>query len=122
MRGVMSAMLGVEGIRTAQERFGIGQVMKGAQVRWGLENLYLSPARLGFLGFDGVMQPIVTSCADHMGSGWARIQTWRGKGWQFTTGWLRADLVLIRDLLRARTPQQAGGMTRTERTAFDCRS
>ena len=122
MRGVMSAMLGLEGIRTAQERFGIGQVMNGAQVRWGLENLYLAPARLAFLGFDGVMQPIVTSCADHMGSGWARIQTWRGKAWQFTTGWLQADLVLIRAMLRARAPQSSAGAVKAERTAFDCRS
>jgi branched-chain amino acid transport system substrate-binding protein len=39
MRGVMSAMLAVEGVRAAQERFGKGKVMTGEQVRWGLENL-----------------------------------------------------------------------------------
>jgi branched-chain amino acid transport system substrate-binding protein len=39
MRGAMSAMLGVEGVRRAQERFGKGKVMTGEQVRWGLENL-----------------------------------------------------------------------------------
>jgi len=34
-------MLGVEGVRAAQERFGKGKVMTGEQVRWGLENLNL---------------------------------------------------------------------------------
>ncbi|HMZ29699.1 MAG TPA: ABC transporter substrate-binding protein, partial [Thauera aminoaromatica] len=39
MRGLISAMLGVEGVRQAQERYGKGKVMTGEQVRWGLENL-----------------------------------------------------------------------------------
>ncbi|OGB11010.1 MAG: ABC transporter permease, partial [Burkholderiales bacterium RIFCSPHIGHO2_12_FULL_61_11] len=91
MRGVMSAMLGVEGIRTAQERFGKGKVMTGEQVRWGLENLNLTQAKLDALGFGGVMRPISTSCADHMGAAWARIHTWDGKQWKFTSDWLQAD-------------------------------
>jgi branched-chain amino acid transport system substrate-binding protein len=39
MRGLTAAMLGVEGVRRAQERFGKGKVMTGEQVRWGFENL-----------------------------------------------------------------------------------
>src|SRR5918912_2443823 len=70
MRGAMSAMLGVEGVRAAQERFGKGKVMTGEQVRWGLENLNLTQAKLDALGFAGVMRPISTSCVDHMGSAW----------------------------------------------------
>src|SRR3569832_1558149 len=35
MRGMMSAMMGVEGVRAAQERYGKGKVMTGDQVRWG---------------------------------------------------------------------------------------
>ena len=61
LRGVMSAMIGVEGIRAAQERFGKGKVMTGEQVRWGLENLNLTQAKLDALGFKGVMRPISTS-------------------------------------------------------------
>ena len=41
MRGVISSMLGVEGIKRAQERYGKGKVMSAEQVRWGLENLAL---------------------------------------------------------------------------------
>ena len=90
MRGAMSAMLGVEGIRAAQERFGKGKVMTGEQVRWGLENLNLTQAKLDALGFAGVMRPISTSCTDHMGASWARIHTWDGKQWKFTSDWLQA--------------------------------
>jgi branched-chain amino acid transport system substrate-binding protein len=79
MRGAMSAMMGVEGVRAAQERFGKGKWMSGEQVRWGLENLNLTQAKLDALGFKGVMRPISTSCTDHMGADWARIHTWDGK-------------------------------------------
>ena len=37
-------MLGVEAIRTAQERFG-NKPMTGEQVRWGLENLNITRRR-----------------------------------------------------------------------------
>jgi hypothetical protein len=79
MRGLISAMLGVEGVRKAQERFGKGKVMTGEQVRWGLENLNLDQKTLDAMGFAGVMRPVQTSCLDHMGSSWVRIQTWDGK-------------------------------------------
>jgi branched-chain amino acid transport system substrate-binding protein len=41
VRGLINAMLGVEAIRTAQERFG-KKPLTGEQVRWGLENLDLT--------------------------------------------------------------------------------
>ena len=80
-RGVLIQMLGVEAVRRAQERYGKGKVMTPEQVRWGLENLALDQKRLDALGFAGVMRPITTSCSDHMGSTWARIQTWDGSKW-----------------------------------------
>ena len=55
--------------------------MTGEQVRWGLENLALDQKKLDALGFAGVMRPISTSCADHMGAAWARIHTWDGSKW-----------------------------------------
>src|SRR5262245_14450912 len=45
VRGLINAMLGVEAIRTAQERFG-KKPLTGEQVRWGLENLNLTAERL----------------------------------------------------------------------------
>jgi branched-chain amino acid transport system substrate-binding protein len=69
MRGLMSAMLASKGVKRAQERFGKGKVMTGEQARWGLENLALDQKKLDALGFAGVMRPVSTSCADHMGPG-----------------------------------------------------
>ena len=84
-------MLGVEAVRRAQERYGKGKVMTSEQVRWGLENLALDQKKLDALGFAGVMRPISTSCADHMGSSWARIETWDGNKWGMTSDFMQAD-------------------------------
>ena len=107
MRGAMSAMIGIEGIRAAQERFGKGKVMTGEQVRWGLENLNLTQAKLDALGFAGVMRPISTSCVDHMGSAWARIHTWDGKQWKFSSDWLQADEQVIKPLVKTTAAKYA---------------
>ncbi|MEJ6020873.1 ABC transporter substrate-binding protein [Ramlibacter sp. PS4R-6] len=122
MRGAMSAMLGVEGIRSAQERYGKGKVMTGEQVRWGMENLNLTQAKLDALGFGGVMRPISTSCVDHMGAAWARIHTWDGGKWQFTSDWLQADEQVIKPLIRTTAAKYAQEKKLTARTPADCQS
>ncbi len=122
MRGAMSAMLGVEGIRSAQERYGKGKVMTGEQVRWGLENLSLTQAKLDGLGFAGVMRPISTSCVDHMGASWARIHTWDGKAWQFTSDWLQGDEQIIKPLVKTTAAKYAADKKLTPRTPADCQS
>ncbi|MEO6293621.1 MAG: ABC transporter substrate-binding protein [Burkholderiaceae bacterium] len=122
LRGAMSAMLGVEGVRAAQERYGKGKIMTGEQVRWGLENLNLTQAKLDGLGFAGVMRPISTSCADHMGASWARIHTWDGKGWQFTSDWLQADEQIIKPLVKSTAAKYAAEKKLTPRTPADCQS
>ncbi|HKX93722.1 MAG TPA: ABC transporter substrate-binding protein, partial [Methylibium sp.] len=81
MRGLISAMLAVEGVKRAQERYGKGKPMTGEQARWGYENLALDQKKLDALGFAGVMRPVSTSCADHMGANWARVHTWDGTKW-----------------------------------------
>jgi branched-chain amino acid transport system substrate-binding protein len=122
MRGAMSAMIGIEGIRSAQERFGKGKVMTGEQIRWGLENLNLSQAKLDALGFAGVMRPISTSCVDHMGAAWARIHTWDGKQWKFSSDWLQADEQVIRPLVKATAAKYASEKKITPRTPAECQS
>jgi branched-chain amino acid transport system substrate-binding protein len=49
-RGVSAAVLSVEAIRKAQEKYGKGKAMNGEQVRWALENLNITDARLKALG------------------------------------------------------------------------
>ncbi len=122
LRGVMSAMIGIEGIRSAQERFGKGKVMSGEQVRWGLENLNLTQAKLDALGFKGVMRPISTSCMDHMGAAWTRIHTWNGKVWEFTSDWMQADEQILKPLVKATADKYAAEKKLTRRTGQDCQS
>jgi branched-chain amino acid transport system substrate-binding protein len=122
MRGAMSAMIGIEGIRAAQERFGKGKVMTGEQVRWGLENLNLTQAKLDALGFKGVMRPISTSCMDHMGAAWTRIHTWDGKKWVFTSDWLQADEQILKPLVKTTADKYAADKKLTRRTGQDCQS
>ena len=122
LRGVMSAMIGIEGIRSAQERFGKGKVMTGEQVRWGLENLNLTQAKLDALGFKGVMRPISTSCMDHMGAAWTRIHTWNGKAWEFTSDWMQADEQILKPLVKTTADKYATEKKLVRRTGQDCQS
>ena len=122
LRGVMSAMIGIEGIRAAQERFGKGKVMTGEQVRWGLENLNLTQAKLDALGFKGVMRPISTSCMDHMGAAWTRIHTWDGQKWVFTSDWMQADEQILKPLVKTTADKYATEKKLVRRTGQDCQS
>jgi branched-chain amino acid transport system substrate-binding protein len=122
MRGVVGAMLAVEGVRAAQERFGKGKVMTGEQARWGYENLNLTQAKLDALGFKGVMRPVSTSCQDHMGSAWTRVHTWDGKKFAWASDWLQADDQIIKPLVKASADKYAAEKRLTRRAATDCQS
>ena len=98
-RGMINAMITIEGIRRGMVRFG-NRPLTGEEVRWGLENLALDQKRLDALGFAGVMRPVSTSCKDHQGSQWARIHQWDGKKWNFTSDWYEADMSILRPLIR----------------------
>jgi branched-chain amino acid transport system substrate-binding protein len=119
MRGMVAAMLGVEGARAAMGRWGNKQ-MTGEQVRWGLENLNLDQAAMDKLGFKGVLKPLSTSCRDHMGADWVRIQTWDGKAWKITSDWLQADSQVLNPMVKAAADKYAESHKLTRRTAADC--
>jgi branched-chain amino acid transport system substrate-binding protein len=72
--GLVGAVLGIEGIRNAQEKFG-KKPLTGEQVQWGLEHLHLNEARLKELGFEGMMLPVQITCTDHEGARSARIHS-----------------------------------------------
>jgi branched-chain amino acid transport system substrate-binding protein len=99
-RGMISALVGIEGVRTAMQRYG-NKPMTGEQVRWGLENLSMDAKRVDALGLAGVIRPLSTSCRDHEGSRAARIQQWDGKKWNFTSDWYEADMQILRPMIRA---------------------
>jgi branched-chain amino acid transport system substrate-binding protein len=112
----------VEGVRRSQERYGKGKVMTGEQARWGYENLALDQKKLDALGFNGVMRPISTSCADHRGSTWARVHTWDGKKWNFTSDWYQSDEAIIKPMIRAAADKYAAEKKIERRTPADCQS
>src|SRR5262245_19054788 len=99
VRGLINAMLGLEAIRTAQEKFG-KKPLTGEQVRWGLENLNLTAERLKQLGFDGELQPIKVACNDHEGARTGRIQTWDGNAWKITSDWYVSDDNVIAPMVK----------------------
>ena len=120
LRGVLSSLLAVEGIRVAQERFGKGKVMNGEQVRWGLENLNLTQTKLDALGFAGVLGPINTTCQDHMGVSSTRMQTWDGKVWKISSDWIKADEQIMKPIVKAQATKYAADKKITPRTGADC--
>jgi branched-chain amino acid transport system substrate-binding protein len=122
MRGLTAAMFAVEGVRAAQERFGKGKVVTGEQARWGYENLNLTQAKLDALGFKGVMRPISTSCKDHMGAAWARVHTWDGTKFVWSSDWLQGDEQIINPMVKAAADQYAADKKLTRRTPADCQS
>lgn len=122
MRGLMNAMLAVEGVRRAQEKFGKGQVMTPAQARWGYENLQINDKRLAELGIADVMQPLSTTCKDHMGPSAARAYTWNGSKWAVSSEWLHADPAVLNPLIKAAGDKYAAEKKLTRRTPADCQS
>jgi branched-chain amino acid transport system substrate-binding protein len=121
-RGMVSAALAVEGTFRAQERYGKGKVMTGDQLRWGLENLNVTAARIESLGLTGLLRPISTSCADHEGSRSARIHQWDGKKWNFTSDWIEADTSIIKPLVKQYADKYAAEKKITRRTPAECQS
>jgi branched-chain amino acid transport system substrate-binding protein len=122
LRGLTAAMMAVEGVRRAQERFGKGKVMTGEQTRWGLENLALDQPKLDALGFAGMMRPVSTSCADHMGASWARVRTWDGAKWNITSDWYQADDSVIKPMVKASADKYLGEKKLQRRAPADCQS
>jgi branched-chain amino acid transport system substrate-binding protein len=105
-RGMVHAMLTVEAVKRAQTKYG-KKPLKGEEVRWGLENLAIDDKAIKALGFEGYMTPIQTTCKDHEGSRNARIQTWDGKEWKYTSDKYEADMQIIKPMIDAAAKKYA---------------
>jgi len=97
-RGMVNAMFGVEGIRTAMNKYG-NKSMTGEQVRWGLENLDVDKGRLKALGMEGFTRGVKVSCSDHETGGSLRIQQWDGSKWNFVSDWLSPMRDIVRPMI-----------------------
>ncbi|MGX9934480.1 ABC transporter substrate-binding protein [Advenella kashmirensis] len=116
-RGLVISMLQVEAIRTAQEKYGKGQHMTSEQVRWGFENLNLTEERLKEIGFDQIVKPFKTSCANHVGEDWARIVQWDGSKFVPASDLYQADQKYVGPLVKSEAEKYAQSKKVTPR---DC--
>lgn len=89
-RGLMAAMITVEGIMKAQEKFG-KKPLTGEQIQWGLEHIDLTAERIKELGMGGLVNPMKITCADHEGGGSAIITQWTGSEWKPVSDWITPD-------------------------------
>ncbi|EIJ41813.1 hypothetical protein BegalDRAFT_0905 [Beggiatoa alba B18LD] len=98
-RGIIHGILNIEAIRVAQAKFG-NKPLTGEQVRWGLEHLDLTEARVKELGAEGFLSPMKTSCANHEGSGKVRFMQWDGTKWVNISDWIEPDYELTMQLTK----------------------
>ncbi len=96
-RGLVISMILAEGIKAAQDHFGTGEI-NAEQLRWGLENLDISDARLEELGMTGMVAPFSTSCSDHTGHSGGWILEWDGSQFVQASDHLTPDRASIEPL------------------------
>ena len=99
-RGLVMSMILAEGIAAAQAEYGTAMIDAG-QLRWGLENLNITEARLDELGMTGMVPPFSTSCANHTGHAGGWIIEWDGEKFVRASDLLTPNVDAYRDLLAA---------------------
>ncbi|MDO5620936.1 MAG: ABC transporter substrate-binding protein [Paracoccus sp. (in: a-proteobacteria)] len=100
-RGMYAALVISEAIRKAQELAGTSQV-NAEQVRAGFEALDITPERLVELGLPDFGPELAITCANHGGSGMARMQQWdaaAGK-WNLITEFTGPDEEVLDPLIK----------------------
>jgi branched-chain amino acid transport system substrate-binding protein len=115
-RTLINAMLDVEAIRTAMGKFG-NKPLTGEQVRWGMENLNVTEARLEQLGMKGMTRPIRVTCDNHEGNGLALVQQWDGKKWAIVSDWIEPMRDVVRPKIEGAAAEEGKKLNYTMR---DC--
>ncbi|ETA52202.1 ABC transporter substrate-binding protein [Ponticoccus alexandrii] len=77
-RGLLISAILAEGVISAQKHFET-DVIDAKQLRWGLENIDMSEARIEELGLTGMIAPFKTSCNNHTGHSGGWIMEWDGE-------------------------------------------
>jgi len=106
-RGIVAGIVTTEAIRNAQARFGKGKPVTGEQMRWGIENLNITDARLKQLGAVGLMSALKVSCMDHEGGGAVKFMQWDGRKWNVVSDWIATDQSIVRPMVEASAAQYA---------------
>lgn len=105
-RGLMISLMLVEGIKAAQANFDT-KVVNAEQLRWGLENLDISEAKLAELGAEGMLVPFKTTCANHTGHGGGWMLEWDGAKFAKVSELLTPDTATIAPLEAAEAKKYA---------------
>jgi branched-chain amino acid transport system substrate-binding protein len=107
-RGLVTAMYSAEGIRNAMTLKNT-KTPTGEDVRDGLEAMDLTAEKLKALGFEGLVEPVKVTCANHEGSGRGAIQQWDAKAgtWKLVTGFYDSDREILDPLIKADSEQYA---------------
>jgi branched-chain amino acid transport system substrate-binding protein len=116
-RSVINAMVDVEAVRLAIQKFAPKGAPNAEQVRWGMENLTITDKRLEELGMKGLMRPLKVTCADHEGNGQALVQQWDGKKWNIVSDWIEPMRDVVRPKLEAAAVEEG---KKLQYTARDC--
>ena len=98
--GVYNSMLIAEAIAQAQSMTG-HKAVTGEDVRRGLENLNLDPARLKAIGLEGFASPLKLSCADHNSHSATFVQEWDGAHWAKASEAIPSALDKVQPLIDA---------------------
>lgn len=99
-KGVYNSVLISEAVRNAQRLTG-SRIVRGEDVRRGLEALDITAARWAKLGLPDFAAPLKVSCADHSGHAAASMQQWDGSRWVKASGWLSPMTEKVQPLLDA---------------------
>lgn len=107
-RGLVTAMYSAEAIGKAMEIHKTKDVT-GEMVRDGLEATDITADRLKKLGFEGLVEPVKITCANHEGPARGAIQQWDAKAgkWGLITGYYSSDQEVIDPLIKADSEQYA---------------
>jgi branched-chain amino acid transport system substrate-binding protein len=107
-RGLVTAMYTAEAIATAQALHKTKEVT-GEMVRDGFEALDITADRLKQLGFEGILEPLKVTCANHEGPARGAIQQWDAKAgvWKLIAGYYDSDRLIIDPLVEADSEQFA---------------
>ena len=116
-RGMYAAVVIAEAIRKAQELAGTAAITP-EQLRDGFEQLDITPERLTEIGLPDFGPEIKLTCANHGGSGMARIQQWdaAAKKWNLITEFTAPDAEVLDPLVAEDAAAYAKENNLTERS------
>ncbi|MBU2961742.1 ABC transporter substrate-binding protein [Citreicella sp. C3M06] len=105
-RGLIISAILAEGITVAQEHAGTADITP-SDLRWGLENLNFTEARIDELGLTGMVPPFSTSCSNHTGHSGGWMLEWDGAKFVKASDLIMPDSEAISELETAKAQEYA---------------